>query len=306
MKSRKRLFKKGIINHCYQRTAGGVVLFYNVSDYLVFFTIFCVSARKHDVVVLSLCQMPDHIHHTVKAKNASELSAFVGDYTRVFSRRHNAVCHRSGQLFESPFGSAPKTGDKKARTNLIYVGNNPVERRLCKKAEEYRWNYLAYANSSHPFSSECIIRNASAAMKKAVREVKWMFNEGKSLVYAQLQRLFGTLSVEEKKQLTDYIVSLYNVIDYEDAIRYFDSYEDMLRAMHSNTGSEYDINETFLGKDDSYYLQMSHIVSKKLDLTDIHDILGFPAAEKAEVFKLLRQDTFAMGEQIARFLRLTH
>ena len=304
MKRRKRLFQKGIINHCYQRTVKGNVLFYNVSDCLVFFTIFCMATRKYTVQVLSLCLMPDHIHGTIRARKVQELSAFVGDYTRSFSKVHNETCHRKGALFASPFGSAPKYGDKNARTNLIYVGNNPVERRLCKKAEEYRWNFLAYAECPHPFSDKLIIREASNAMQRAIREVRRMFDDGKPLSYAQLQRMFMPLDMAEKQQLTDFIITLYNVIEYDEAVRFFDSYEDMLIAMHSTTGSEYDINEKFLGKDDSCYSQMSRIVDKKLELKDIHDVLALSAEEKMDVFKLLRQDTFAMSEQIARFLRL--
>lgn len=304
MKSRKRTFQKGILNHCYQRTVDKSVLFYNVSDYLVYFTLYCTTARKYDVQVLSLCQMPDHLHQSVRAKRLDVLSAFVGEVTRTFSKVHNETCHRKGALFESPYGSAPKNGDKKARTNLIYVGNNPVERRICSQAEDYRWNYLAYAASAHPFSEPLIVRQASSALQKALREVKRMRTDGKPLAYAQLQRLFQPLDRKEKQQLTDYIIGLYNVIDYDEAIRFFGSYEDMLLAMHSNTGSEYDLNESFIGKDDTYYYQMSRIVSEKLPVTDVHDVLALSPEEKFEVFQLLRRETFALGEQIAAFLRM--
>ena len=47
-KSRK--FYKDIINHCYQRTADNGVLFYTVSDHLVYFTLYCVLAKKYDAV----------------------------------------------------------------------------------------------------------------------------------------------------------------------------------------------------------------------------------------------------------------
>lgn len=304
MKRRKRLFYKEILNHCYQRTVDGIVLFYNVYDHLVFFTIFCMAARNHEVQVLSLCQMPDHIHDVLRAKSVMELSAFVGDFTRTFARVHNETCHRKGALFESPYGSAPKKGDKHARTTLIYVGNNPPERRICKKAEEYRWNYLAYAQNDHPFSEKLIVRNASSAMQKAIREVRYTFEVGKPLSYAQLKRLFQPLDLREKQQLTDFIITIYNVINHEGSIRFFDSYENMLTAMHSNTGSEYDLNERFIGKDDSHYGKMSRILQEQLELKDIHDVLAFSPEEKAMAFQLLRQETFAMDEQIANYLRM--
>lgn len=262
-----------------------------------------MTARKHDVQVLSLCQMPDHIHDVLRSKNVKEMSAFVGDFTRTFARVHNETCHRKGALFESPYGSAPKRGDKRARTTLIYVGNNPPERRICKTAEEYRWGYLAYAQSDHPFSEKLIIRKASSALQKAVTEVKRTFKDGKPLSYAQLKRLFSPLEFREKQQLTDFIITTYNVIDYTEAIRFFGSYENMLTAMHSNTGSEYDLNERFIGKDDSHYGKMSRILQEQLELNDIHDVLAFSPEEKAMAFQLLRRETFAMDEQIAAFLR---
>lgn len=130
MKQRKRLIVRNVISHCYQRTAGGVVIFYNISDYLVLFTIFCTTARKYKVKILSLCLMADHIHICISEERKGELSAFVREYSKLFSRVHNRTCHTQGNLFESPFGSAPEFGDKKARANLIYIGNNAPERRL--------------------------------------------------------------------------------------------------------------------------------------------------------------------------------
>lgn len=112
MKQRKRLIVRNVISHCYQRTTGGVVIFYNISDYLVFFTIFCTTARKYKVKILSLCLMADHIHICISEERKGELSAFVREYSKLFSRVHNRTCHTQGNLFESPFGSAPKFGDK--------------------------------------------------------------------------------------------------------------------------------------------------------------------------------------------------
>lgn len=305
MKRQKRLFQRDIVNHCYQRTLDGGVLFYCYSDYLVWFTIICTIARKYQVRILAMCPMPDHIHLTVIARFRKDLSDFMADYSRLFSTVHNQVCHKKGQLFQHPFGSAPKRGAKAARTNLVYVGNNPVERQLADKAEEYRWTFLAYCNSEHPFSDKLVIRDSRWPLQKAVKEVKLQFNKGKPLSYAQLQRLFRPLDRKEALQLTDFIISTYNVIDYTSAIRFFDSYEDMLMAMHSNTGSEYDLNEPFVGKSDAHYAKMIAVIKEVIQPEDIHDILSLPPKEKYELFRLLRAKTDAPSEQIAKFLHIT-
>jgi REP element-mobilizing transposase RayT len=299
----RRVFR-GILNHCYQRTEEGVVIFYTVSDFLVFFTHFCTTAKRHDVRVLSLCLMPDHIHHGTYAHDRDVLSGFVRDYTARFSFQHNRTCHYDKKLFESPFGSAPKFGGKKTRTNLIYIGNNPVERRLCTNAEDYRWNFLAYAVSPHPFSAPLVIRRASLPMCKAIQEIKNSADRLQPLSYRQLQRLFTPLSRPEREQLTDYIVSTYNVLDYDAAIQLFGSYENMILAMHATTGSEYDLNEIHIGKSDACYAKLSAGLMRRLCLDDIHDLFLLPERERAALLPSLVGQAEALPEQVSAFLRL--
>ena len=304
MRGGNRRFYRGIVNHIYQIAIDGDVIFYSTSDHLVYFTVFCTFARKHGIRVLKLCQMPDHIHGSVTADKKSNLSAFERDTTAVFAREHNSVCHRKGPFFRSPFGSVPKFGDKKARSNLIYVDNNPVERRICEKAEQYRWNYLAYADNDHPFSEPFRKREASKAMLRAIRTVEDRHSRGLHLPYAMLKRMFKQLSNKERQQLVDIIITTYSVINYHESIRYFDDLDAMLTAIHSTTGSEHDLNEVFVGKDDSWYKRMSEIVMAHSNLSDIHDMLGFPPDKKYALFRLLRRETQATSEQIAKYLRI--
>ena len=304
MRGGNRRFYRGIVNHIYQIAINGDVIFYSISDHLVYFTIFCTFARKHGIRVLKLCQMPDHIHGSVTTDRKKSLSDFERDTTAVFAREHNRVCHRKGPFFKSPFGSVPKYGDKKARSNLIYVDNNPVERRICEKAEQYRWNYLAYANNDHPFSEPFRAREASNAMLRAIRTVKDRHSRELHLPYPILKRMFKPLSNKERKQLVDIIITTYSVIDYQESIRFFDNLDAMLTAIHSTTGSEHDLNEVFVGKDDSWYRRMTEIVMAHDNLSDIHDMLGYPPEKKYALFQLLRRETRATSEQIAKFLRI--
>ena len=304
MKYIQRKVFRGILNHCYQRTEEGIVIFYDVKDFLVFFTQFCTTARQHDARVLSLCIMPDHIHHGTCVYGPDVLSGFVRDYTSRFSLQHNQTCRYDGKLFESPFGSAPKFGSKKARTNLIYIGNNPVERHLCTKAEEYRWNFLAYAESPHPFSEPLIIRRASWHLGKAIREVRAAAEHHLPLSYVQLQRLFSPLSDAEREQLTDFIVNAYNVLDYKAATQLFGSYENMLLAMHATTGSEYDLNEFHIGKSDACYAVWTAELMRRKHLEDIHDIFRLSERERAALRPLLSGCASALPEQLSAFLRL--
>ena len=301
---KRRDFYKGILNHCYQRTVDDGVLFYSYSDHLVYFTHYCILARKYGIRVLSLCQMPDHIHDSIIAKRKKDMSLFKRQVNTDFSRCRNNWCRTKGPVLRLRYGSKPKPGDKKGRTNLVYVGNNPVERRLVEKAEDYRWNFLAYASSDHPFSEKLVIRNARWPLQKAIKEVKAQFKAGKPLNYAQLKRLFNPLSREEGLQLTDFIIVTYNCIDYEAAIRFFDSYDDMLITLHATTGSEHDINEVFVGKSDAPYTLMTAFLLKNNLVKDIHDILSMTTDEKYDLFLQLKPHTDALDEHIAKFLHM--
>lgn len=301
---KRRKFFKDILTHCYQRSADDGVLFYTYGDHLVYFTLYCTLARKHRIQVLSLCQMPDHLHDSIRAKRKEDLGNFKREVNTLFSRQWNDWCRTKGHVLRKRYGWAQKFGDKKGRTNLIYVGNNPVERRLVEKAEDYRWNYLAYAYSDHPFSKRLVIREARWPLQRAVKEVKAQYKAGRPLNHVQLDRLFKPLTREERLQLTDYIISTYNCIDYDAAIRFFDSPGDMLLSMHATTGSEHDINEVFVGKNDTPYNQMTIFLLEKRLVKDIHDILSMTTDEKFDLFLRLRPHTEAMDEQIAKFLHM--
>ena len=300
---KRRSFYKNILNHCYQRSAGGV-LFYTYSDHLVYFTNFCILARQYGIQVLAACQMPDHVHDALVAQKLQDLVFFKKALNARFAKQYNAHCKTTGPVFETPFNNAPKTGAKKARTNLIYIGNNAVERQLVARAEEYRWNYLAYAVSDHPFSVPIVIRRSSKALRVALRVVKAQFQASRPLNYPLLKRVTENLNPAEVQQFTDYVISTYNVIDYAQAIRYFDSYEDMITSMHATTGSEYDINEVFVGKSDKPYATMSRILLQECNLSDIHEILSMSIENKWRLFSILRKHTSVMGVQIAAFLHL--
>ena len=301
----KRRFVPGAFNHCYQKTNDGSLLFYNISDYLMCYTLISVAASRHRVKILSLVLMPDHIHLGVIAQEESELSAFVQDYTSHFASALNRLCGREKPLFLSPFGSAPKIGDKSVRSALIYLGNNGPERKLAVRAEQHQWNFLAYYKNAHPFSEPLRLSVASRPLRRAVAIVKDRYKNGKSLKYNTLQWMFKTLDSRGRKQLTDFIISIYNRIDYESAITYFGSYDNMIAAMRITKGSEHDIYEEFTGWSDNVYTAMSQIVMEEYPDTDIHDALKLYADEKQRLATLFKERTDATIRQIEKYLRTT-
>ena len=59
MKSKRRHFNSGILIHIYQRTRDGFLLFYNLTDFLVYYTIASIVAPRYGVQILAMCQMYD-------------------------------------------------------------------------------------------------------------------------------------------------------------------------------------------------------------------------------------------------------
>lgn len=297
-----RRFRRGVCNHVYQRTIDRFNIFYDTIDYLVYFTIFCVSASKYEVTVLGLCLMIDHIHSLVTASCKSVLSNFISNVTSVFVREYNFSLGRKGPLFEKRFGSAPKIDKKRLMSAIIYLGNNPVEKQICSKAELYQWNFLAYMVSSHPFSDP-IPDKVSENLETALGVVDWCHASGKYLNHALLQNLWKKLSDQERKQLSDYIIVKYNVIDYVGLKSYFGSYEQMVLSMHSTTGSEYDLKEYTDKSSDIIYHEMKRCISES-GVGMCRKMIIQPLNLKRELFRYLKSCTGATHCQIRKYLHL--
>lgn len=300
----KRTIVPEAVHHIYQRTVDGVLLFYTVRDHLVHFSVFSVCARRYGIKVLGFCQMPDHLHLSVRPSRRDQMSGFMKESAICFVKEYNSSIGRSGPILESCFGSAPKIKDKRVRENVVYLYNNPVERGLCMMAEDYQWNFLAYAWSDHPFSEPFIYRRASWKMKKAVRMLKDCCKSGNYLRYHFLDSLFEELDQRETAQLIDMIINLYQFIDYNAALSYYGSMEKMLSAIHSNTGTEHDIREVFDAGTDRVYIKMAQLIRKGGRYRNVREVTVAPVKEKIRLFREIQARTGATGRQIAKFLHL--
>lgn len=330
-----RRFLPDLPNHIYQRSLNGTVIFYCLEDCLVYFTVFCVNATKFGITALGLCEMYDHIHQLLEAPDLRSLSGFERAVNIAFSREFFADLSQSplgkeacaldgnihsshsqsppdgimsiplcGHLLKSPFGSAPKVGDKAVRTCVAYLNNNPVERHIHNEAIKWRWNFLAYAFSSHPFSEKITIRKASVKLRRSLKEVEDCHARGSYLRHSQLRRMFSGLTAEEKSQLTDFIISTYNVIEYGRVASYYGSHEKMLAAINSNTGSEYDIREERHRNPDTAYGQMMKYVVKNEYVSSAKEVLLLPLETKMSLRRILTRDTVADEWQAMKFLGL--
>ena len=253
MELRKTRFKRNTVIHIYQNTINGGLIFYSTEDFLVFFSIFSILSLKYKVHVLGLCLMIDHIHVLLTADSYEIMRDFVKEYTRLYSKAFNTDINRKGKLFNSPFGFSCKKYDKNVRTAIAYLYNNPVEKQLTVRALDYKWNFLAYGREEYPFSEKIILRNSSWALRKAVEEIRYVCSKREPLNYVLLRRVMEKLGKDEKDSLVDYIITLYNSIDYSKCVSYYGDFDKMIMAIDSNTGSEYDIKEDKSVKTDVPY-----------------------------------------------------
>lgn len=301
---RRRRFLEDEVHHIYQRTINRFNIFYDLEDYLVYYTIFSIAARQYEVTILGLCLMFDHIHMLIKSDARVRMSEFVRQVTCMFAREQNNEVGRKGSLFQARFGSAPKKGLKLLRTAIAYLFNNPVEKRLCSRAEEYRWNFLAYALSPHPFSDPLILGRASLSLKRAVKEVDLAESEDRHLRYVQLKRLLSKLDKREKMQLVDHIISIYKPFDYEEVIACYGSYEDMLTAINSNTGSEYDIKEDRYRFSDMEYVRMAEILYTTEGIKELRKVTCLEMDQKMRLAELLSRRLSCGNLPIGKFLHI--
>ena len=154
MRGHKRKLPADTFQHIYIRSINQFVIFYSMEDRLVYYTVFAVMTKRYRVTVLALALMFDHIHHLIKTISRELYSKFIGVTTSTFVMAYNRDSGRKGPLFHKAYGNSAKRRDKDVRNCIAYNYNNSVEKLLFNRAEQDRWNLLAYIDNPHPFSKE--------------------------------------------------------------------------------------------------------------------------------------------------------
>lgn len=305
-RGRKRRFIPDECNHIYQRTTGGKILFYDREDFLICYMIISVTARKHSIRMLELCMMVDHIHMLIEAESRERMADFIRDYSSVFIHEYNISIGRHGQMFHKSYGNAPKKGDKKMRSTIVYIGNNPVEKRLSERAEGYRWNFLRYFVDRNPFSQKVPVKSYSRALSGFIRLVDRAAESGCYLNYNMLRSIFSRLQGNEVELMTDHIIMAYFPFDENGILGYYDDWKQMVDAMHSTSGSEYDLDEKVYPGSDQIYGKMIEFVRRELAVSPVRAVTVLPVERKLEIAGLLMLHTGASKYEVAKFLHLNH
>lgn len=268
------------VAHVCQKGDHGNVLFYCVRDRLVYFTLFCTEAKRYNIRPLALCLMFTHTHAFLLARNHDDLRRFNIAVEKGYAREFNRNAGLHGRVFLKPFVYSLKKLDKDINSCYIYIANNSVQKQLYVKAEEDRWTFLAYIDSVFPFSKYVPLRKASMAYRRSLSLVKGMHAQGKPLSYPLLEQIFRPLTLAEQERMTDTILQMYSVIDYDAALRRFGSYKTLLQLVHSSSGSDYDIKEEWRRESDLPYLKTCRMLQEN----------GYDLAEKSFLTRPLPDD----------------
>lgn len=206
-----------------------------------------------------------------------------------------------GRLFARRPGRSQKVSLKEKRSNLIYVYNNHVEKGLCRRAVEERWSLLAYAFSDHPFSPPIQQRSMSRALARATKLVVRRVAAGKPLDYGDLDAISSRLDAVEWQQFVDFVIVKYALVDYGRAESYFGTMENLLVAVDSTTGGEYDIAEDYSRDADTGYRNLARAAQ---DGGYLSRIFSMSEERRNEVVRDVVHLSLASPHQVRKFFHL--
>ncbi|MBO4434059.1 MAG: hypothetical protein J5769_01230 [Bacteroidales bacterium] len=282
----------------------GILMFYSDEDRIVYLTLFKVLSVKYNIVALTLALMYNHTHYLMEDPTLDVMAKFNAELASKYALAFNRDCGRKGALFKKAYGNSPKHGEKTVRTSIAYTFNNSVEKRLYPRPEQDRWMLLAYLKSDHPFSEKIDLEKATKAMRRGIAMLKSLSSKNVPLSYTYIRKLFDGLNEKESLQMKDAIISSYLPINKEVLLSYYKSYEDMIIAINSNTGSEYDIKEDFDDVSHIYYRDMLSIIAKSSYADNPKSVLVASPARKKKIADTLARMTGAKYNLIRRVLDL--
>ena len=166
-----------IYQHVYQNTVEGVLLFYDNSDRIVFFTILSVLSERYGIRIIAVSLMPDHYHLLVEANGRKQLENFIRTLNSVYAKAFNLTVHRKGKLFNRKYGCASKKTTKDLQPENIEKSN-----------------YFKDCNLTDLYNGKCKIKNPET--KNNI-----ILNIKNQLINGEIDLFLLNVTNEEKKDL---------------------------------------------------------------------------------------------------------
>ena len=134
--------------------------------------------------------------------------------------------------------------------------------------------------------------------------IEYFRSADKPLFYERLDEMLDPLSVNERRQLIDFIIREYSTIDFPHAVSFYGDYKTMVEAFSLNTGSEYDLNEPFDPNSGQAYGKMAHHLAADSRFNGIGDLLGRPAETIIDYFYELVNVCMVTPAHAKKFLHI--
>lgn len=286
--------------HVFLKGVNGWGIFYQLQDAILYYTMYSVLVRELNIPILSFSIMFNHTHSLTGSVPRGLTGKFQRRLEISFALRYNKEHNRKGKLFMDSFGCSEKTNTKQVMGCAAYVANNSVAGHLYKSARDDRWTMLAYYDNPHPFSEPIVRSKCRPAMKRALTLVDACRKNEAVLNYAVQRNIFAKLNKTERTQITDYILYRYRFLDYDGLIALYGSFSNVIAAMETNAGAEYEIKDEY--GDHSCYRTMLRLV-KDLGYKD-YCFENLSPEELSGLAETLRRKTGANMTCIRKFLHL--
>jgi putative transposase len=179
----------GIISHITQRASGAGLLFQEDDDYLEMLARLKHVSGTHELEVLSLVLMPNHVHLLLRQAQANLDEAMRELFSR-YAQRHNSKYERKGHLFGGPYRQAVCLDEAYVLAASLYIHLNPVGAGLLSQPQDYRWSSCRLFSESKPTESfvspQMILNWLSPDPEEARRSYREMLEQGRQLKLAEV------------------------------------------------------------------------------------------------------------------------
>lgn len=301
----KNRFNSDALQHFCQRSSDGSVIFYSLEDYIVFTSILFHFCREADIRPRAVCIMRNHFHLEAFVRSRGDGAKLMGMVCSHFSMQYNLRRFRVKTHFKEGYSRSEKWEDKDRKSCDIYIGNNPVGKRACKSAYDYRWNFLRYYDNTNPWSETVSPYKESKKMKIATITVDDTFRRGHYLTYSQVESMFSELSPNERERLADYVIIKYSNIEYSSISSEFGSFENYLSALDTISGADYEIKDDLSKEDYRHYDLMDAALAKYGLVGNMKHLHEYAPDRFANMIHYLKNYSGATVFELSRYLHVT-
>ena len=130
------------IHHVWVNATGNWAYFLDDVDRMDWIRLFAGVAVRYGWAPVAFCEVTTHVHAIVSVPDES-LPCGMQYLSREYSKDFNARHDRHGYLVRRRYGSRRVEDGRDLLGVYRYVVLNPVEERMCRLAEDWRWSSFA-------------------------------------------------------------------------------------------------------------------------------------------------------------------